>query len=121
MTMSSLSVILVNRLVLNLRELHFKKLPTTVETAGRFQAALPGLQRPSVRNFSFVRPNRLTVTMSTTRETVAGESPSHSQQLRTMDVNEYEMEWGEDPRGKCPSGASSQRQQRLFEAHSSDQ
>ena len=40
-TMSSLAIILVNRLVLNLRERAVIQLPTTVETAGRFQAALP--------------------------------------------------------------------------------
>ena len=107
MTMSSLSAILVNRLVLNLRELHDKKLPTTVETAGRFQAALPGLQQPSVRNSSFVRPNRLTAIVSTTRETVAGEPPSLSQQVQTMDVNGYKMEWSGDPRQHCLSGDSS--------------
>ena len=39
--MSSLTTVLVNRLVLNLRERAVNKLPTTVETAGRFQAALP--------------------------------------------------------------------------------
>jgi hypothetical protein len=39
--MSSLSTILVNRLVLNLRERGAKQLPTTIETAGRFQVALP--------------------------------------------------------------------------------
>jgi hypothetical protein len=39
--MSSLATILVNRLVLNLRERAVNQLPTTVETAGRFQAALP--------------------------------------------------------------------------------
>jgi hypothetical protein len=39
--MSSLSTILVNRLVLNLRERAVKQLPTTIETAGKFQAALP--------------------------------------------------------------------------------
>lgn len=37
----SLATILVNRLVLNLRERAVNQLPTTVETAGRFQAALP--------------------------------------------------------------------------------
>ncbi|KAI0280058.1 hypothetical protein BGY98DRAFT_378277 [Russula aff. rugulosa BPL654] len=36
-----LAIILVNRLVLNLRERAVIQLPTTVETAGRFQAALP--------------------------------------------------------------------------------
>ena len=44
--MSSLSTILVNRLVLNLRERAVKQLPTTFETAGRFQAALPMLRQP---------------------------------------------------------------------------
>jgi hypothetical protein len=75
MTMSSLSIILVNRLVLNLRERAVEQLPTTVETAGRFQAALPVprqlLSMTSVRNPSFVRQNRSigeTVSVGTTAE-----------------------------------------------------
>lgn len=39
--MSSLATILVNRLVLNLRERAVIQLPTTIETAGKFHAALP--------------------------------------------------------------------------------
>ena len=90
MTVSRLSSILVNRLVYNLRELAVKQLPTTVETAGRFQAALPVFRQPLsmiyVQNPSFV--------MTATREMVAsfpeGETPR--QQLRTMDVIGYETE-----------------------------
>jgi hypothetical protein len=82
--MSSLSIILVNRLVLNLRERAVKQLPATVETARRFQAALPVsrqlLSMTYVLNPYFVRQNRSTATVTTTRETVAsvpaGESPS---------------------------------------------
>ena len=44
-TISSLATILVNRLVLNLREQAVIQLPTTVETAGKFRAALP-LRQP---------------------------------------------------------------------------
>ena len=99
MTITSLSTILVNRLVLNLRERATNQLPTTVETVGRFQAALPAsrqlLSMTSVRNPSFVRQNRSTATVTVTRETVAtvpcGESPS--QQLRSVDVIGYETEW----------------------------
>ena len=89
-TMSSLSSILVNRLVLNLRERAVEQLPATVETIGRFQAALPVFRQPlsmiSVRNTSFV--------MTATRETVAGfpEGDTLGQQLRTMDTIGYEME-----------------------------
>ena len=50
-TISSLSTILVNRLVLNLRERAVKQLPTTVETAGRFQAALPVLRQSADSDF----------------------------------------------------------------------
>jgi hypothetical protein len=77
--MSSLSIILVNRLVLNLRERAVNKLPTTFETTESFHVALPP---------TFVRRNRPTVTATTTFETVAsvpaGQSPS--QQLRSMDA-----------------------------------
>jgi hypothetical protein len=54
--MSSLSTILVNRLVLNLRERAVKQLPTTFETAGRFQAALPVLRQPDsdIHSESFI-------------------------------------------------------------------
>jgi hypothetical protein len=77
--MSSLSIILVNRLVLNLRERAVNQLPTTFETTESFHVALPP---------TFVRKNRPTVTATTTFETVAsvpaGESPN--QQLRSMDA-----------------------------------
>lgn len=94
--MSSLPAILVNRLVLNLRERAVQQLPTTVETVGKFQAALPVLRQPlpmtSIRNPSFVRQNRLTTTVTATHE--PGESvsagESHSQQVRTMDVIGHE-------------------------------
>ena len=45
---SRLSTTLVTRLVLNLREQNtiLSDLPTTVETVGRFQAALPVAQPP---------------------------------------------------------------------------
>ena len=94
--MTSLSTILVNRLVMNLREQAVEKLPTTIETMGKFQADLPVLRAPlsitSIRNPSFVRQDRSTVTL--THETVAsvpaGEFPS--QQVRTMDVIGYETE-----------------------------
>jgi hypothetical protein len=84
--MSSLSIILANRLVLNLRERAVKQLPGTVETTGKFQAALPVsrqlLSMTSVQNTSFVRQNRSMATVTTTREAVAsvpaGESPSVS-------------------------------------------
>jgi hypothetical protein len=74
--MSSLATILVNRLVLNLRERAAIQLPTTVETAGRFQAALPdGLTPAAVKdilsNPSFLQQNRSTETVGMTRETVA--------------------------------------------------
>jgi len=93
--MCSLSTILVNRLVLNLRERAAKQLPTTVETTGRFQAALPASRQlpsmTSVRNPSSVRQNRPTTTATATRETVAslpaGESPS--QQPRNVDEIGY--------------------------------
>ena len=96
--MTSLSTILVNRLVLNLRERAVDQLPTTVETVGRFQAALPAsrqlLSMTFDRNPSLVRQNRSTATATATRDTVAsvpaGESPS--QQLRSMDVIGYETE-----------------------------
>ena len=39
--MTSLCTILVNRLVLHLREQSAEQLPTTIETEGKFQAALP--------------------------------------------------------------------------------
>ena len=90
-TISSLSSILVNRLVFNLRELAVKQLPTTVETAGRFHAALPVLRQPlsmsSVQNPSFV----VTVTRETVTSVPDGES--RSQQSRTMGVIGYETEW----------------------------
>ena len=44
--MSSVTSILVNRLVFNLRERAVKKLPVTVETTGIFQTAFPVLQQP---------------------------------------------------------------------------
>ena len=88
--MSSLSSILVNRLVLNLRERAVKQVPVTFETAGTFQAALPVFRQPlsmaSVRNSSFV----VTVTRETVASVLNGEP--RRQQVRTMDVIEYEME-----------------------------
>jgi hypothetical protein len=92
--MSSLATILVNRLVFNLRERAVIQLPTTVETAGRFQAALPSRQLLSALNdvrSSFFRQNRSTATVTVIHETVAsvpaGESPS--KQLRSMDAIGY--------------------------------
>jgi len=98
-TMTSLTTILVNRLVLNLRERAAKQLPATVETVGRFQAAFPVSRQPlsmtSVRNLSLVRQNISTATVTVTREMVvsvpAGESPS--QQIRGMDVIGYAAKW----------------------------
>jgi hypothetical protein len=96
--MSSLSTILVNRLVLNLRERAVKQLSMTVETEGSFEMALPVSRElqsmTSVQNPSFVRQTRSTATVTATRETIAsalaGESPS--QLLWSMDVVGYEME-----------------------------
>ena len=83
---------LVNRLVLNLRERAVEQLPATVETVGRFQAALPAFRQPlsmiSVRNTSFV----MTATLETVASLPEGEPPS--QQLQTMDVTGYETERG---------------------------
>jgi hypothetical protein len=84
--------------VLNLRERAVKQLPTTVETVGKFQAALPVARQPlsstSVRNPSFFRQNRSTVTARATREMVTSIAigDSRSQQFRSMDVIEYETE-----------------------------
>jgi hypothetical protein len=73
--MSSLATILVNRLVLNLRERAVTQLPTTVETAGRFRAALPaGLTTDAVNNTHSITSTRnppLTETVTMTREAVA--------------------------------------------------
>ena len=88
--MSSLSSILVNRLVLNLRERAVKQLPVILETAGTFQAALPVFRQPqsmtSVRDPSFV--------VTVTRETVASvpDGEPRRQQVRTMDVIGYKTE-----------------------------
>ncbi|KAI0271167.1 hypothetical protein BGY98DRAFT_204449 [Russula aff. rugulosa BPL654] len=66
-----LATILVNRLVLNLRERAFNQLPITVETVSRFQAALPlagGLTTAAVNDIrsrsSFVRQKRSTATVT---------------------------------------------------------
>ena len=110
--MASLSTILVKRLVINLRERAVEQLPTTIETAGRFQAALPVLGQPlsmtSIINSSIVRQDRSAVTVihETVASVPAGGSPS--QQVQTMDVNEYEMERIGDPRRYCPSATSTQ-------------
>jgi len=81
--------------VLNLRERAVKQLPVTVETLGKFQAALPVPRQPlsvtSVRNPSFFRQNRSTVTATATREMVTI-GDSRSQQFRNIDVIEYETE-----------------------------
>jgi hypothetical protein len=78
--------------VLNLRERAVKELPTTVETVGRFQAALPVARQPlsvtSVRNPSFFRQNRSTVTREMVTSVAIGDS--RSQQFRGIDVIEYE-------------------------------
>jgi hypothetical protein len=82
--------------VLNLRERAVKQLPTTVETLGKFQAALPVARQPlsvtSARNPSFFRQNRSTVTATATHEMVTSVAigDSGSQQFRSMDVIEYE-------------------------------
>ena len=94
--MTSLSTTLINRLVMNLREQAVEQLPRTIETMGRFQADLPVLRAPlsmtSIRNTSFVRQDRSTVTLAheTVASVPAGEFPS--QQVRTMDVIGYETE-----------------------------
>lgn len=89
-----LSTTLVTRLVLNLRERAVKQLPTTVETVGRFEAALPVARQPlsvtSVRNPSFFRQNRSTVTATREMVTSVVIGDSRSQQFRSMDVIEYE-------------------------------
>jgi hypothetical protein len=76
--MSSFSVILTNRLVLNLRERAVEQLPGTVETMGKFQAALPVsrqlLSITSVRNPPFVRQDMSSATVTTTLEAVANVS-----------------------------------------------
>jgi hypothetical protein len=80
MTASSLATILVNRLVLNLRErAATNQLPTTFEPVGRFQAALPvNVSRELVSKTSvtggisaFFRQNVSTGTATATRETVS--------------------------------------------------
>jgi hypothetical protein len=75
--MSSLATILVNRLVLNLRERAFNQVPKTVETAGRFQAALPlagGLTTAAVND---IRSRSSSVRQKRSTATVTGmESPS---------------------------------------------
>jgi hypothetical protein len=80
--------------VLNLRERAVKQLPTTVETVGNFQAALPVARQPlsvtSVRNSSFFRQNRSTATSEMVTSIAIGDS--RSQQFRSMDVIEYETE-----------------------------
>lgn len=72
--MFSFSVILANRLVLNLRERAVEQLPGTVETMGKFQAALPVsrqlLSMTFVRNPPFVRQNMSSATVTTTLEAV---------------------------------------------------
>jgi hypothetical protein len=78
--------------VLNLRERAVKQLPKTVETVGRFQAALPVVRQPltvtSVRNPSFFRQNRSTATREMVTSVAIGDS--RSQQFRSIDVIEYE-------------------------------
>lgn len=72
------------------------QLPMTVETVGKFQAALPVARQPlsvtSARNPSFFRQNRSTVTATATHEMVTSIviGDSRSQQIRKMDVIEYE-------------------------------
>ena len=89
--------------MLNLRERAVKQLPTTVETVGKFQAALPVARHPlsvtSVRNFTFVRQNRSTMTAMATHETVTSVAigDSRSQQYRSLDVIEYETEGRSQP------------------------
>ncbi len=96
--MSRLSTTLINRLVLNLRERAVKQLPTTIETLGRFQAALPvarqALSRTSVRSPSVFRQNRSIVIATATRETVVSmpSGESRGQRLRSIDVIGYETE-----------------------------
>jgi hypothetical protein len=91
----------VTRLVLNLRERAVKQLPTTVETVGRFQAALPVARQPlsvtSVRNPSFFRQNRSTVTATREMVTSVAIGDSRSQQFQSMDVIEYETERRSQP------------------------
>ena len=79
--MTSLATILVNRLVLNLRErAATNRLSTTVESAGRFQAALPvNVSRQLVSKTSvttggissFFRQNVSTATATATHESIA--------------------------------------------------
>lgn len=81
--------------MLNLRERAVKQLPTTVETVGKFQAALPVARHPlsvtSVRNLSFIRQNRSTVTAITANETITSFAigDSRGQQYRSLDAIEY--------------------------------
>jgi hypothetical protein len=61
--MSSLSTILVNCLVLNLRERTVKQLPTTVETVGTSQSALASLTTATIDDIypkSLLCPSRPT-------------------------------------------------------------
>lgn len=96
MAIFRLSTTLVTRLVLNLRERADKEIPTTVETVGRFQAALPVARQPlsmtSIRIPSLVRQNRSTPTA--TREMIASVAvgETRSQQFRSRDAIEYETE-----------------------------
>jgi hypothetical protein len=95
-TIFRLSTTLVTRLVLNLRERAVKQLPITVETVGRFEAALPvarqSLSMTSVQIPSLVRQNRPTVTTIATRDVTASVAvgETRSQQFRGRDAIEYE-------------------------------
>lgn len=75
---SRISTTLVTRLVLNLRERARSQLPTTVETEGKFQAALPVARQPVsfVRKLSSFRPSRSTATSETVTSLAVGESRS---------------------------------------------
>ena len=79
--------------MLNLRERAVKQLPATIETVGRFQAALPVARHPlsvtSVQNLSFHRQNRSTVTATHEMATSVEIGDPRSQQFRSV---EYEME-----------------------------
>jgi hypothetical protein len=78
--------------VLNLRERAVKQLPTTVETVGRFQAALPVARQPltSVQNHSFFLQNISTATATREMVVSVASGDSRSQQFRSIDVIEYE-------------------------------
>ena len=92
--MSSLSTILVNRLVLNLRERAVEQLPTTIETAGKFQAALPLASLTTaasndIRSNFLLCPTKHNSDSDTEAAAIVPPGESPGQQLRSVDGIEY--------------------------------